>query len=197
MNIYLKPAVVLFALLSLLTGVVYPLLVTVLAQGFFPVQANGSALKSAQGNIIGSELIGQQFSAPKYFWGRPSATSPNPYNAAASSGSNFGPTNPELVDAVKTRIDALKMADPVNHQKIPIDLVTSSASGLDPHISLAAAEYQMHRVAKVRHLSMDQVRQRVREYTEGRQWHLFGEARVNVLQLNLAMDALKPQNEPK
>lgn len=197
MNIYLKPAVVLFALLSLLTGVVYPLLVTALAQGLFPVQANGSLLKSAQGNIIGSELIGQPFSDPKYFWGRPSATSPYPYNAAASSGSNLGPTNPALAGAVKTRIDALKMADPVNHQKIPIDLVTSSASGLDPHISLAAAEYQMHRVAKVRHLSIDQVRQRVQEYTEGRQWHLFGEARVNVLQLNLAMDALKPQNEPK
>ena len=197
MNIYLKPAVVLFALLSLLTGVVYPLLVTVLAQGFFPVQANGSVLKSAQGNIIGSELIGQQFSAPKYFWGRPSATSPYPYNAAASSGSNLGPTNPALITTVEARIKALHEADPINHQKIPIDLVTSSASGLDPHISLAAAEYQIHRVAKVRHLSIDQVRQRVQEHTEERQWHLFGEARVNVLKLNLAMDALKPQNEPK
>lgn len=193
----LKPAIVLFALLTLLAGVVYPLLVTALAQGFFPVQANGSVLNSAQGNIIGSELIGQQFSDPKYFWGRPSATSPNPYNAAASSGSNLGPTNPALVDAVKTRIDTLKKADPINHQKIPIDLVTSSASGLDPHISLAAVEYQIHRVAKVRHLSEDQVRRLMQEYTEGRQWHLFGEARVNVLKLNLAMDALKPQNEPK
>lgn len=197
MNIYLKPAVVLFALLSLLTGVVYPLLVTVLAHGVFPVQANGSVLKSAQGNIIGSELIGQHFSAPKYFWGRPSATSPYPYNAAASSGSNLGPTNPALITTVEARIKALHEVDPVNHQKIPIDLVTSSASGLDPHISLAAAEYQVHRVAKARRLSETQVRELMQKHTEGRQWHLFGEARVNVLKLNLAMDALKPQNEPK
>lgn len=194
---YLKPAIVLFALLTLLTGVVYPLLVTALAQGIFPIQANGSLLKGAQDQLIGSELIGQHFSDPKYFWGRPSATSPYPYNAAASSGSNLGPTNLALVNAVRERIDALKKADPVNHLKIPIDLVTSSASGLDPHISLAASEYQIHRVANVRHLSEKQLRQLVHEHTEGRQWHLFGEARVNVLKLNLALDALKIQSSSK
>lgn len=190
MNIYLKPAVVLFALLSLLTGVVYPLLVTALAQGFFPLQANGSVLKSAQGNIIGSELIGQQFSAPKYFWGRPSATSPYPYNAAASSGSNLGPTNPALVDAVEARIDAFKKADPVNHQKIPIDLVTSSASGLDPQISVAAAEYQVPRIAKARHIDPAKLRNLVAKHTENRQWQIFGEPRVNVLKLNLSLAGL-------
>lgn len=194
---YLKPAVVLFALLTLLTGVAYPLLVTALAQGFFPVQANGSLLKSANGQIIGSELIGQHFSDPKYFWGRPSATSPYPYNVAASSGSNLGPTNPALVDAVKTRIDTLKFADPDNHSKIPVDLVTSSASGLDPHISVAAAEFQIHRVANVRHLPEKRVRELVQEHTELRQWQVLGEPRVNVLKLNLAIDDVKNQNNPK
>lgn len=190
----LKPGIVLFTILTLLTGIVYPLLVSVLAQGFFPVQASGSLLKNAQGQIIGSELIGQHFSDPKYFWGRPSATSPYPYNAAASSGSNLGPTNSALIEAVKARIDTLKKADPVNHLKIPVDLVTSSASGLDPHISLASAEYQIHRVAKVRHLSEDQVRHLVQEHAEGRQWRLFGEVRVNIFKLNLALDAFKPND---
>jgi K+-transporting ATPase ATPase C chain len=193
----LKPGIVLFTVFTLLTGIIYPLLVTILAQGIFPVQANGSLLKNAQGQIIGSGLIGQPFSNPYYFWGRPSATSPYPYNAAASSGSNLGPTNPALADAVKARIDALKKADPVNHLKIPVDLVTSSASGLDPHISLAAAEYQIHRVAKVRHLSEDQVRQLVHQHAEGRQWRLFGEARINVLKLNLALDALNTEIRPE
>lgn len=193
----LKPTVVLFALLTLLTGIVYPLTVTILAQGLFPVQAKGSLLKSASGQIIGSELIGQQFSDPKYFWGRPSATTPYPYNAATSSGSNLGPTNPALADAVKARSYALLKADPGNHLKIPVDLVTSSASGLDPHISVAGAEYQVHRVAKAHHLSETQVRQLVQKYTEGRQWHLFGEARINVLKLNLALDALISEDRPK
>lgn len=190
MNIYLKPAVVLFALLSLLTGVVYPLLVTVLAQGFFPVQANGSALKSAQGNIIGSELIGQQFSAPKYFWGRPSATSPYPYNAAASSGSNFGPTNPALITTVEARIKALHEADPEKHAPIPVDLVTTSASGLDPHISIAAAEYQIPRIAKARRIDPAKLSNLVAKHTENRQWQIFGEPRVNVLKLNLSLAGL-------
>jgi len=193
----LKPALVLFALMTLLTGVVYPLTVTALAHSLFPVKADGSLLKSAEGRIIGSELIGQQFSDPKYFWGRPSATPLHPYNAAASSGSNLGPTNPALADAVKARIAVLQKADPGNHSKIPVDLVTGSASGLDPHISVAAAEYQAHRVAKARHLSETQVDQLVQNHTEGRQWHLFGEARINVLKLNLALDAQNTEDRPK
>lgn len=190
MSSYLKPAVVLFALLTLLTGVVYPLLVTALAQGFFPVQANGSVLRSAEGRIIGSELIGQHFSDPKYFWGRPSATSPYPYNAAASSGSNLGPANPALIDTVAARVKALRDADPGNLAPIPVDLVTASASGLDPHISIAAAEYQVPRIAKVRHIDPAKLRNLLAKHTEGRQWQIFGEPRVNVLKLNLSLAGL-------
>lgn len=197
MSNYLKPAVILFALLTLLTGVVYPFLVTALAQSLFPVQANGSLLRDRQGQAIGSELIGQSFSDPRYFWGRPSATSPYPYNAAASSGSNLGPTNPALADAFKARVQALRAADPDNSLKIPVDLIASSASGLDPHISPAAAEYQVHRVSKARRLSTDLVHKLIHQHTESRQWHVFGEARVNVLKLNLALDALSMHDGQK
>jgi len=190
MSSYLKPALVLFALLTLLTGVVYPLLVTALAQGFFPFQANGSLLKNAEGQIIGSELIGQPFSDTRYFWGRPSATSPHPYNAAASSGSNLGPTNPALITTVEARIKALHEADPEKHAPIPIDLVTASASGLDPHISIAAAEYQIPRIAKTRHIDPAKLRNLVAKHTESRQLQIFGEPRVNVLKLNLSLAGL-------
>ncbi|MGY6274594.1 potassium-transporting ATPase subunit KdpC [Methylomonas sp. MgM2] len=190
MSTYLKPAVALFALLTLLTGVVYPLLVTALAQGFFPVQANGSLIKDDKGEIIGSELIGQDFSDPKYFWGRPSATSPYPYNAAASSGSNLGPTNPALIDTVAARVKALRDADPGSRALIPVDLVTASASGLDPHISIAAAEYQVSRIAKVRRIDPARLRNLLAKHTEGRQWQIFGEPRVNVLKLNLSLAGL-------
>lgn len=182
-----KPAAMLLLLLTLLTGLIYPAVVTLLAQGLFADQANGSLIKNKQGNIIGSALIGQQFTAPQYFWGRPSATSPA-YNAAASSGSNLGPTNPILYANVAERIKALQQADPDNHTQIPVDLVTSSASGLDPHISIAAAHYQINRVAKTRHINPDKLRKLVNDVTESRQWLIFGEPRVNVLQLNLALD---------
>lgn len=190
MSSYLKPAAILFLLLALLTGVIYPVLVTVLVQSLFAERANGSLLKNEQGQVIGSALIGQSFTDPKYFWGRPSATAPYPYNAAASSGSNLGPTNPALVEDIKSRIQSLQTADPDNPMKIPVDLATSSASGLDPHISPAAAEYQIHRIAKARQMSKDVVRKLVQEHTEPRQWQVLGEARVNVLKLNLALDAL-------
>ncbi len=184
---YLKPAVVLFTMLTLLTGLVYPAVVTMLAQELFPAQAYGSLVKDRQNQIIGSELIGQQFSQPGNFWGRPSATAPYPYNAAASSGANLGPTNPALIDAVAARVKALREADPGNHAAIPVDLVTASASGLDPHISIAAAEYQVPRIAKVRHIDPAKLRNLVAKHTEGRQWQIFGEPRVNVLKLNLSL----------
>ncbi len=187
----LKPAALMLLLLTVLTGVVYPLLVTGLAQVLFPEQANGSLLKNPDGTAAGSELIGQAFSEPKYFWSRPSATSPYAYNAGASSGSNLGPTNPALADAVSARVAALRAADPGNTQPVPVDLVTASASGLDPHISPAAAEYQAPRVARERGLSVEQVRDLVAAFTEQRQWQIFGEPRVNVLKLNLALDVLK------
>jgi K+-transporting ATPase ATPase C chain len=174
----------------LLTGIAYPLVVTGISQGLMPVQANGSLIIK-DGKPVGSGLIGQSFSDPKYFWSRPSATGPTPYNAAASSGSNQGPTNPALLDAVKARVQALRDADPGNQQPVPVDLVTASASGLDPHISPAAAEYQLARVARVRNLDPDAVRKLVAEHTEGRQFGIFGEPRVNVLELNLALDALR------
>jgi K+-transporting ATPase ATPase C chain len=186
----LRPAVVSFLLLTLLTGIAYPLVVTGISQGLMPVQANGSLIIK-DGKPVGSGLIGQSFSDPKYFWSRPSATGPTPYNAAASSGSNQGPTNPALLDAVKARVQALRDADPGNQQPVPVDLVTASASGLDPHISPAAAEYQLARVARVRNLDPDAVRKLVAEHTEGRQFGIFGEPRVNVLELNLALDALR------
>ena len=184
----LRPAIVSFLLLSLLTGIGYPLLVTGISQATMPDKANGSLIVK-DGKAVGSSLIGQSFSDPKYFWGRPSATGPMPNNAAASSGSNLGPTNPALLDAVKGRVQALRDADPGNMQPVPVDLVTASGSGLDPQISPAAAEYQIARVARVRNLSTDAVRKLVAEHTEGRQFGILGEPRVNVLELNLALDA--------
>ncbi|MGB4336744.1 MAG: potassium-transporting ATPase subunit KdpC [Chromatiaceae bacterium] len=183
----LKPAFVMLLALTVLTGNLYPLLVTGIAQGLFPDAANGSLIEQ-NGNLAGSALIGQPFSDPKYFWGRPSATGPTPYNAAASSGSNQGPLNPALEDAVKTRIAALKAADPSQTEPIPVDLVTASASGLDPHISPAAAAWQAPRIAGLRGLPLDVVGGLVAQHTQGRQFGVLGEARVNVLQLNLALD---------
>jgi K+-transporting ATPase ATPase C chain len=184
----LKPALLMLALLTVVTGAAYPLLVTGVAQAVFPRQANGSLIER-DGKVVGSELIGQPFTDPKYFWPRPSATGPVPYNAGASSGSNLGPTNPALEEAVKARIAALKAADPGNHAPIPVDLVTASGSGLDPHISPAAAEYQVARVARLRNLTPDAVRALVAKHTEGRQLSVLGEPRVNVLQLNLVLDS--------
>jgi K+-transporting ATPase ATPase C chain len=186
----LKPALVLFVVLSAITGVVYPLVVTGIAQGVFPRQSNGSLIEN-NGKAVGSELIGQPFSDSKHFWSRPSATSPYPYNAASSGGSNQGPTNPALTDAVAARIKALRDADPGNTAPVPADLVTASGSGLDPHISPAAAEYQVARVARARKLDPQKVRALVAAATEGRQLGFLGEARVNVLRLNLALDAAK------
>jgi K+-transporting ATPase ATPase C chain len=183
----IKPALMMLLLFTLLTGVVYPLLVTVTAQALYPKQANGSLLGDAN-KLLGSELIGQSFTRAEYFWGRPSATAPNVYNAAASSGSNLGPSNPALPAAVAERIKILRAADPTNTHSIPVDLVTTSASGLDPHISPAAAEFQVARVAKARHLPAEDVRELVKHYTEARQWGVLGEARVNVLRLNLALE---------
>jgi len=184
----LRPALVSFVVLTLITGLLYPLAVTAVAQVVFPQQANGSLILK-DGKPVGSTLIGQPFDDPKYFWGRLSATSPFPYNAAGSSGSNLGPTNRALIDEVQGRVDALHAADPQNTQPIPVDLVTSSGSGLDPNISVAAALYQTPRVARVRGMTEDQVRALVARFTEGRTFGFIGEPRVNVLQLNLALDA--------
>ena len=184
----LRPALVLLLLFTVLTGFIYPLAVTGLAQAVFPSQANGSLIER-DGKPVGSVLIGQSFSDPKHFWSRPSATGPVPYNAGASSGSNQGPLNPALADAVAGRIKALRDADPDNAAPVPVDLVTTSASGLDPHISPAAAEYQVNRVAKARNLDPQKVRAFIAEFTEGRQLGFLGEPRVNVLGLNLALDA--------
>ena len=186
----LRPALVLFFVLTLITGVAYPLLVTGVAQTLFPSQAGGSIILS-DGKAVGSELIGQNFTDPKHFWGRPSATGPMPYNASASSGSNVGPLNPALTDAVKSRIEALRAADPGNTQRVPVDLITASASGLDPHISPAAATYQVSRVAKVRGLSADKLQALVDAQTEMPLFGFLGEPRVNVLKLNLALDKLR------
>jgi potassium-transporting ATPase KdpC subunit len=182
-----RPLFVLFALLTVLTGLAYPLLVTGIGEIAFPSQVSGSLLKRDD-KVVGSMLISQSFQDPKYFWGRLSATSPMPNNASASSGSNFGPTNPALIEAVKARIDALKAADPENTLPIPVDLVTASASGLDPDISPAAALYQVARVARVRHIDPAQLRERVLARVKGPQWGIFGESRVNVLMLNLGLD---------
>jgi len=192
MRAQLKTAVIVLALLTLITGVIYPLVVTAIAQVALPAQANGSLIVK-DGKAIGSELIGQPFDDPRYFWGRLSATAPFPYNAASSSGSNLGPTNPALIDEVQGRIDTLKAADPSNTQPNPVDLVTSSGSGLDPHISPAAAEYQVARVARARGLDEAVVRQLITQHTQGRQLGVLGEPRVNVLELNLALDETQPQ----
>ena len=184
----LRRAIIVFALLTVITGLVYPGIVTGIAQLVMSEEANGSLILH-DGNAVGSTLIGQPASDPKYFWGRPSATSPQPYNGLASSGSNQGPTNPALADAVKERIEALRKADPDNKGPVPADLVTASASGLDPHISPAAAEFQVTRVARERKLGVEKVRGLVAQHTEGRQFGFLGEPRVNVLALNLALDA--------
>jgi potassium-transporting ATPase KdpC subunit len=184
----LKPTLVLIFALSLLTGVAYPLLVTGLAQGLFPAQAHGSLILR-DGKVIGSTLIGQHFADPAHFWGRPSATGPMANNAEASGGSNLGPMNPALSDAVKARVAALRAADPTNTAAVPVDLVTTSASGLDPHISLAAAHYQLGRVAKARQLSSQEVQGLIDQATQRPVLGLLGEPVVNVLQLNLALEA--------
>lgn len=188
MQSLLRPAVSLFVLLSAITGIVYPLVVTGIARVAFPDAAGGS-LVVKDGKPVGSSLIGQNFTDPKHFWGRPSATGPYPNNAGASGGSNQGPLNPALVDAVKGRIDALKAADPGNVKPVPVDLVTASASGLDPHISPEAARYQLQRVAAARKLSIERVASMIDAHTQGRDFGFFGEARVNVLLLNLALDS--------
>jgi K+-transporting ATPase ATPase C chain len=192
----LRPALVALGIFTILTGLVYPLVVTGIAQVIFPSQANGSLIVR-NGQPVGSALIGQSFDDPKYFWGRLSATSPAPYTAfnadklTGSSGSNYGPLNPALLEAVQARIKALQEADPTNTAPIPVDLVTASGSGLDPHMSPAAAAYQVGRVAQARGLRADAVRQLVAQHTEGRTLGLLGEPRVNVLALNLALDDLK------
>ncbi len=187
MTNHIKPAIVMLLLFTALTGIAYPLAVTFIAQMVFPSQANGSFLGSTE-QPLGSELIGQPFTRPEYFWGRPSATSPASYNGGASSGSNQGPINPALMDAVQARVKALRDADPSHLEAVPVDLVTASASGLDPQISPAAAAYQISRVATARHMTPDSVRELVKRYTEARQWGVLGESRVNVLKLNLALD---------
>ena len=187
----LRQSVVMLVLMTAITGVAYPLLVTAIAQSAFPRQANGSTIENA-GKPVGSALIGQPFDSPRYFWGRPSATSPQAYNAASSGGSNLGTANPALTDAVKQRIDALHAVDPGNAAAIPVDLVTASASGLDPQISPAAALYQVARVARVRQLDPAQVQAMVDRATEQRTFGILGEPRVNVLQLNLAFDMGQP-----
>jgi len=186
----LRPALVLFFILTLVTGIAYPLVVTGVAQSLFPAQASGSLILR-DGKPVGSSLIGQNFADPKHFWGRPSATSPMAYNATSSSGSNQGPLNPALTDAVKGRVEALRAADPGNTAAVPVDLVTASASGLDPHISPAAARYQVARVAKARGLAVAKVQALVDQQMEGPFWGFLGESQVNVLKLNLALEALR------
>lgn len=185
-----RPALVLFVLLTAVTGLLYPAAVTGAAQALFPWQSQGS-LVQREGRTVGSALIGQPFTDAGRFWGRPSATAPQPYNAAASGGSNQGPLNPALVDAVQARVQALRAADPGNSQPVPADLVTASASGLDPHITPAAALYQAPRVARARGLPQADVEALVQQHTEAPLWKLLGEPRVNVLALNLALDAAR------
>jgi len=185
----LRASLGVLGLMTLITGIAYPIAVTGIAQAAFPEQANGSLIMK-DGKPVGSKLIGQQFDDPKYFWGRLSGTTPE-YNAGASSGTNFGPLNPAFRDAAKTRVDALRAADPENQAPVPVDLVTASGSGLDPHVSPAAAEYQVARVARVRGLDPTRVRSLVAEHTEGRDLVVLGEPGVNVLELNLALDKIK------
>jgi potassium-transporting ATPase KdpC subunit len=187
----LRPVLVMFGALTLLCGVLYPAAVTGVGRVVFPRQADGSLI-AASGQTVGSALIGQPFAAPRYFWGRPSATTPVPYNAAGSGGSNLGPANPALIDAVKARVAALRQADPGNRAAIPVDLVTASASGLDPEISVAAAEYQAGRVAAARGLPTAQVRALIDRYRQDPILGILGEPRVNVLALNLALDGKAP-----
>ncbi len=187
----IRPAIMSMVALTLLTGAIYPVVVTGISTVVFPDQAEGSLITRGD-SALGSELIGQSFTAPRYFWSRPSATGPVPYNGAGSSGSNLGPTNPAQLDAVKARVAALKAADPGNTGPVPIDLVTASGSGLDPHISPAAAAYQVPRVARLRGLPEDSVRALVRRFTAGRQFGILGEPRVTVLPLNLALDGVNP-----
>jgi potassium-transporting ATPase KdpC subunit len=188
MNTTLRPVLVLFVVLSLVTGLAYPFAVAGIAKVLFPQQAAGSFVERG-GKVVGSTLIGQSFSDPRNFWSRPSATSPGPNNATASGGSNLGPSNPALVDAVKGRVAALRAADPGNQAPIPVDLVTASASGLDPEISVAAAQYQAARVARVRGVPVERVRSLIGEHANGQRFGFLGEPRVNVLELNLALDA--------
>jgi K+-transporting ATPase ATPase C chain len=189
MKTVLRPALTLLVLFSLLLGLGYPALVTGIAQTVFPRQANGSLIE-AGGRVVGSELIGQSFTDSRYFWGRPSATSPAPYDARASTGSNLGPTNPVLEKQVAERVAAFRALDPGNNERVPVDLVTASGSGLDPHISVAAADWQVPRVARARRLREDVVRRLVEAHVEGRWAGFLGEPRVNVLGLNLALDRL-------
>ncbi len=193
MNSLIRPAVALFLLMTAITGIIYPLVVTGLGQVLFPAQAGGS-LVMRDGKAAGSRLIGQPFSDPKYFWSRPSATTPQPYNGTGSTGSNLGPLNPALTDAVKSRIDALHAADPGNTAPIPVDLVTASGSGLDPDISLAAAYYQVPRIARARGLNVDMVRNLIAAHAKGSVLRRFGEPRVNVLELNMALDGSQASN---
>ena len=186
----LRQSVIILVSMTLLTGVIYPLIVTGVAQLAFPRQANGSLIVQ-DGKAVGSRLIGQSFNDPKYFWSRPSATGPVPYNGGNSGGSNLGPLNPQLQQNVRERVDALHKADPRAKTPVPVDLVTASGSGLDPDISVAAAEYQIPRVAQARHLDEQRVREVVREHTQTRQWGFLGEPRVNVLELNLELDRIK------
>ena len=185
----LRQSLVVLVALTVITGIIYPLAVTGIARGVFPHKAAGSLI-TQEGTAVGSSLIGQPFSDPKYFWSRPSATSPEPYNGAASSGSNLGPTNPALLKAIQERVAALRAADPGNTQPVPIDLVTASGSGLDPDISPAAAYYQAGRVARARGLSLADVEALIARFTQGRQLGILGDPRVNVVQLNMALDSL-------
>ncbi len=189
MTSLIRPTIVLFLVLTAITGIAYPLVVTGIAQGLFPHQAAGSLIVR-DGKVVGSQLIGQAFSDPKYFWSRPSATSPQPYNGLGSNGSNLGPLNPALTDAVKQRVDALRAADPTNKAPVPVDLVEASGSGLDPEESLAAAYYQGARVARARGLDEQTVRALIAAHARGGFLGLFGDPRVNVLELNLALDRL-------
>lgn len=190
MDRILRPCLRVFVLLTIVTGVAYPLLITGIGRVAFPSQATGSVIER-DGRAVGSALFGQAFSSPGYFWGRPSATGPQPYNGAASTGTNQATTNPALAEAVAARVAALREADPGNTAPVPVDLVTASGSGLDPHISVAAAEYQVARVARARGLSPERVREIVADHSEGRSFGVLGEPRVNVLELNLALDAAR------